>query len=424
MATDPRTPPLWWRQPGALERVVGDLIADELAHLRPGAGPSPPPPWPADFRLDEQGLGLDSLERLSVAAALNEVLHLHESGVEDLLLVRRRFEEWVQLAGLGLDHASHRLTFRTSGSSGAPKPCTHGLASLQQEVDFLAAMFEGRQRLFSAVPSHHIYGFLFTVLLPARWPDVVVHDVRRMTPQALAALLVPGDLLVSHPAHWALLARHAGRLPPGVVGVSSTAPCPAAVASALSDQGLQRLVQVYGSSETAGIGWRDGPVDPYRLMPHWSRPAGDGSHLQRRQPDGSQVEQDVQDRLDWCGDAQFHVAGRRDEAVQVGGVNVFPERVRQVLLAHPHVKEAAVRRMTPEEGERLKAFVVPRDGVDRQAMPQALDSWVARHLTAPERPRAYAIGDCLPLNAQGKATDWPCWLSEVRRPQHEGALGS
>jgi acyl-CoA synthetase (AMP-forming)/AMP-acid ligase II len=68
--------------------------------------------------------------------------------------------------------------------------------------------------------------------------------------------------------------------------------------------------------------------------------------------------------------------------VQVVGVNVFPERVRQVLLAHPHVKETAVQRMTPEEG------------------------------------------DCLPVNAQGKATDWPCGLSEVRRPQHEGALGS
>jgi long-chain acyl-CoA synthetase len=424
MNTDPRAGLPWWRWPGALERVTGDLIADELAHLRPGGAAVPPRPWPADLRLDGQGLGLDSLERLSVASALNETLHLHESGVEDLLLVRRSFGEWTDLAGLGLDHASQRLTFRTSGSGGVPKPCTHALDALQQEVDFLAAMFEGRQRVFSAVPAHHIYGFLFTVLLPARWPGVVVEDARLLTPQALAARLAPGDLLVSHPTHWALMARHAGRLPPGVVGVSSTAPCPAAVASALSDQGLQRLVQVYGSSETAGIGWRDGPADPYRLMPHWSRPAGDGSHLQRCQPDGSQVEQDVQDRLDWCGDTQFHVAGRRDEAVQVGGVNVFPERVRQVLLAHPHVKEAAVRRMTPEEGERLKAFVVPQDGVDRQAMPQALDGWVTRHLTAPERPKAYAVGDCLPVNAWGKATDWPCGLSEVRRPQYEGALGS
>lgn len=386
---------------------MGDLVADELAHLRPGSS-TELPPWPADLLLDEQGLGLDSLERLSVASALNETLHLHESGVEDLLLVRRRFGEWVHLAGLGLDHANLRLTFRTSGSSGMPKPCTHALASLQQEVDCLAALFAGRRRVLSAVPAHHIYGFLFTVLLPARWPDVAVHDVRRVTPQALAARLAPGDLLISHPAHWALMARHAGHLPPDVVGVSSTAPCPAAVASALSERGLQRLVQVYGSSETAGIGWRDSAVGPYRLMPHWSRLSADDTAIQRLQPDGGHFAQELQDRLEWCNEAQFHVCGRRDAAVQVGGVNVFLERVRQVLLAHPQVQEAAVRRMTQEEGERIKAFVVPRGNVDRQALPQVLDRWSAQHLTSPERPKAFAVGDHLPVNALGKETDWSC----------------
>lgn len=171
----------WWRQVGALERLVGDLIAGELAHLRPG-GTVDPPPWPADLLLDEQGLGLDSLERLSVASALNEALHLHDSGVEDLLLVRRRFGEWVHLAGMGLDHAGQRMTFRTSGSHGAPKPCTHALALLEQEVDFLATLLDGRRRVFSAVPAHHIYGFLFTVLLPGRWHRMARQSHRSLSP--------------------------------------------------------------------------------------------------------------------------------------------------------------------------------------------------------------------------------------------------
>lgn len=400
----------WWRQPGVLARLVSDVVVDELAHLRPG-GVVEPLPWQDDLLLDEQGLGLDSLERLSVASALNETLHLHESGVEDLLLVRRRFGEWVHLAGLGLDHASLRMTFRTSGSRGAPKPCTHALAALEQEVDVLADLLEGRRRVFSAVPAHHLYGFLFTVLLPSRWPGAEVQDVRRLTPQALAARLAPGDLLVSHPAHWALVARHAGPLPPDVVGVSSTAPCPDAVATALSDLGLQRLVQVYGSSETAGIGWRDRADAPYRLMPHWARLPGDDTGLQRTLAGQAPVRHLLQDRLIWCGEEHFQVSGRHDEAVQVGGINVFPERVRQILLAHPQVQEAAVRRMTPAEGERLKAFVVPCGDADRRALPQVLDRWCAQHLTAPERPRAFTLGQRLPVNALGKAADWPC--SEV-----------
>jgi long-chain acyl-CoA synthetase len=415
----------WWCVPGALERFVADLIADELLHLRPGAGALPARPWPLALRLDEDGLGLDSLERMSVASALNEALHLHESGVEDLLLVRRCFGDWVDLARIGLGHASQRLTFRTSGSSGTPKPCLHDLASLEQEVEFLGVLLAGRRRVFSAVPAHHLYGFLFTVLLPARWGGVDVRDVRQVTPQALAAGLVPGDLLISHPAHWALLARHGGPLSPGVVGVSSTAPCPAGLAEQLTTTcGLQRLVQVYGSSETAGIGWRDTAGGPFRLMPHWSRLCGDDGALQRRLPQGGHGPVLLQDHLDWRDAAHFTVGGRRDQAVQVGGINVFPARVRQVLLAHAAVQEAVVRRMSADEGERLKAFVVPRAGVDRQRLVDELALWVAQHLTPPERPKAFTLGDRLPINAMGKVADWPCHRSEVGRTQHEDALGS
>ena len=110
-------------------------------------------------------------------------------------------------------------------------------------------------------------------------------------------------------------------------------------------------------------------------------------------------------------------------SVQVGGTNVFPGHVRQVLMAHPQVQEAAVRRMSADEGERLKAFVVPRAGADRQLLPDELARWVAQRLTTPERPKAFTLGERLPVNALGKAADWPCRQSEVGRAQHEGALG-
>lgn len=112
------------------------------------------------------------------------------------------------------------------------------------------------RRVLAAVPAHHMYGFLFTMPLPARLGCNDVIDICRMTPQAVAAIMQSGDLVVSHPAHWSLLARHANRLPPGLQGVTSTAPCPDALAIALEVMGLGRLMQMYGSSETAGIGTR------------------------------------------------------------------------------------------------------------------------------------------------------------------------
>lgn len=397
--------PAWHTRPGALARVVTDLIADEVAHLRPAGKPLPERPWPMDLALNEQGLGLDSLERLSVASALNEALHLHESGVEDLLLARQRFGDWLDVAADGLAGFDARLTFHTSGSSGNAKPCTHALASLQQEVNHLAVLLAGARRVLTAVPAHHIYGFLFTVLLPARLGPIDVIDVRRQTPQALAQGLRPGDLLVSHPAHWALVARHAGRLPPGVHGVTSTAPCPDAVAQGLQAIGLASLTQVYGSSETAGIGTRRCATSPYQLMPFWS--CGADGQLLRTMPDGSVVVQAIQDRLEWTADRDFKVCGRLDEAVQVGGTNVFPAQVRQVLLAHPQVADAAVRLMAPEEGARLKAFIVPAPGTDAQALCADLWCWTEARLAAPARPKAFTAGDSLPRNAMGKLVDWP-----------------
>jgi len=414
----------WWAAPGVLHRFVADLVADEVAQLRPGGAALPPRPWSAELPLDGDGVGLDSLELLAVAAALNETLHLHESGIEDLLLARRTVGDWVSLAAEGLAHFSARLTFRTSGSSGRPKPCTHELAHLEQEVDCLGALLAGRRRVLTTVPAHHIYGFLFTVLLPERLACGPALDMRSATPQALPKCLRAGDLLVSHPAYWALVARHACALPAGVHGVSSTAPCPDELAQALTGHGLQRLLQVYGSSETAGIGWRDAPGAPYCLMPQWQRDAEDAAVLVRLAADGARVPHPLQDRIEWLADGKFRVAGRLDAAVQVGGINVFPERVRQVLLAHPAVREAAVRPMAAHEGQRLKAFVVSAPGADPAALPDELARWLSGRLSAPEQPKAFTFGTALPVNQRGKACDWPIRLGEADLRQLETANDS
>ena len=402
------------QRPGALARFVADLVADELAHLRPGGGQSialPALPWSAELALDEQGLGLDSLERLSVASALNEALHLHESGIEDLLLARRLFGEWLQVAADGLAQFDAKLSFRTSGSSGVAKACPHALANLLQEAEHLARLVPGTQRVLAAVPAHHIYGFLFTVLLPDQLGCNEVIDIRRMTPQAVASMLRPGDLVISHPAHWAILARHAGHLgplPPGVQGISSTAPCPDPLARQLVDMGLvETLTQVYGSSETAGVAIRTTAGAPFRLMPFWSRDGAEEHRLARTGADESVSLHEVQDHLVWLDEQRFSICGRRDEAVQVGGINVFPARVRQVLLEHPQIIDAAVRLMTPDEGSRLKAFVVTAPGCDPALLQTALWAWTESRLTAPERPKSFTIGETLPLNPMGKLSDWP-----------------
>lgn len=397
----------WWETRGVLRGFVADLLADELARQRRAAVPHARL-WTDAIRLDAD-LGVDSLELITAATALAEALHLHASGIEDYLLARRTLGEWVDIARAGLEQFSECLTFRTSGSTGTPKSCLHPLATLRQEAAHLATLFPGRRRILAAVPAHHIYGFLFTVLLPRElgvFSDAV-QDLRGSTPAWLARGAQPGDLVVAHPEFWRAVARTVPALPPDVVGVTSTAPCPDDVALQLQHAGLSRLVQVYGASETAGIGARDSHEAPYAFFPHWRVDARSPQWLLRALPQGGEQAVPVPDVLIPAGERLFRVGARHDDAVQVGGINVFPARVREVLRRHPAVQDAAVRLMRPEEGTRLKAFIVPRP-----AAPSApdlladLQQWIARELTTPERPKAIRFGAQLPVTPSGKAADW------------------
>jgi 4-coumarate--CoA ligase (photoactive yellow protein activation family) len=402
--------PDWWEDEAALLRVVSDLLAAELAQARPGRPPTPLP-WPVQADLVRE-LGADSLELLGMGTALAEALHLDRADVDARLLARPTLGEWVAagreaLRAAAADGEGMTLSFRTSGSSGSPKRCTHALALLWQETLALARLLPGRRRILSVVPAHHIYGFLFTVLLPRALGGAEVLDLRAASPATLLREARAGDLLVAHPGWWEQAARLAPRFAVDVVGTSSTAPCPDALAQALADAGL-RLVQVYGSSETAGVGWREEVAAPFTLLPYWAR-TGDATELARTLPEGGAARYPLQDKLEWDDARRFRPAGRVDAAVQVGGVNVFPAYVAEVLRMHPQVSDAAVRLMRPDEGRRLKAFVAPADGVDEAglaALRAALLDWCAQRLSTAERPAAISFGPSLPRQASGKPADW------------------
>lgn len=192
---------------------------------------------------------------------------------------------------------------------------------------------------------------------------------------------------------------------PDIAGTTSTAPCPSDLPPALTARGLAGFTEIYGSSETAGIGVRAWPDPAYALMPHWTPEATPAEPAVATLVHATGRRVDTMDRLAWEGPRRFTVAGRADGAVQVGGVNVFPAGVAERLRIHPLVRDAAVRPM-PEAGGRLKAFVVLADGTDRQTAEAALTAWIAEAFTPPERPKALAFGAEVPRNALGKLIDW------------------
>ncbi|MGF1453878.1 MAG: AMP-binding protein [Alphaproteobacteria bacterium] len=384
-----------------LLRVIMSAVA---AELRDGCGrtlePATIASWTPDTDFGEQGLDLDSLELLACAGRINQLFHMHEAGIEDYLLRDRSFGQWAQIVEASLGHASDRLTFLTSGSTGEPKPCTHDTALLAQEIAAFAPLLAGTTRIIACVPGHHIYGFLFTALMPQHL-DVPVIEGRFLSPGQWTGLLQRGDLIVSSPSFWQYLARSLPAFPDGVAGLTSTAPMPRALADTLTGNGLSRLIEIYGSSETAGVGWRDDPGAPYTLLPFWH--SAPDSRLRRSLPDGTDGEpQSAMDLLIWeppaaterSGPTKFRPAGRRDNAVQIGGTNVFPARIAAVICDHDLVARCTVRRAQDTSVDRLKAHIVLKGNIDpTPAIVRDIEAWCRDHLKVAERPRLLCFGD-------------------------------
>ena len=392
----------WWGADRAtLARVLADQLYGEFRRLRLGEpGGIRPWLWNASTPLGDLGsTTVDSLDLISLSVATAELLP--DAGIGPGLMEAASFGAWCDAAASSVRRPPAEISFRSSGSTGPSSRTTHRLASLDKEAATLARLLGGeRRRVLSAVPANHAYGFIHTVLLPWHLGAPPVMDLRGYGPAELAGLLRPGDLVLGHPLFWTSVLQTLSKpLPPDVVGVTSSAPCPAQTASGLSQAGLNRLLQVYGASETAGVGWRDDPDGPYTLLDGWRRA---GERLAR----GGAVF-DAPDLLRWENAERFHVLGRRDGAVQVGGVNVLPEHVAAVLRDHPAVHDVLVRPMRPDEGFRLKAFVVPvPDAAPAESLREDLRRFATLMLQPAERPNSYRFGPALPRTPLGKLTDW------------------
>ncbi len=93
--------------------------------------------------------------------------------------------------------------------------------------------------------------------------------------------------------------------------------------------------------------------------------------------------------------------GRDDDMVVIGGENVYPGQVEDVLAADPTVAEVAVvEQEDPAYGVRLVAHVVAEPGqtVDEDHLKELVRSKLARFAV----PREVKVLDELPRNSTGK----------------------
>ncbi|MBI5521737.1 MAG: long-chain fatty acid--CoA ligase [Desulfarculus sp.] len=100
-------------------------------------------------------------------------------------------------------------------------------------------------------------------------------------------------------------------------------------------------------------------------------------------------------------DGYITLVDRKKDLVIIGGFNVFPSEVDEVLHQHPQVAEAvAVGLPHPRKGEYLKAYVVPKAG--QQIDPQEVIAFCQDNLTPYMVPREVEVRAELPKSMIGK----------------------
>ncbi len=98
---------------------------------------------------------------------------------------------------------------------------------------------------------------------------------------------------------------------------------------------------------------------------------------------------------------RLFIDGRSDDMIKSGAEIVFPLEIEEALGDHPGVSEVAVTGVSdPEFGQRLRAFVVRREGV--AASEDDLRAYLKERVARFKVPRDFVFVAELPRNALGK----------------------
>src|SRR2546421_1932491 len=107
-------------------------------------------------------------------------------------------------------------------------------------------------------------------------------------------------------------------------------------------------------------------------------------------------------RFDPLAGGRLRLVDRLGDMIKTGGVKVAPTEVERVLAAHPGVADVCVAaRPDREWGERVVAFVVPRDAGAPPVLAE-LRAFALERLAAPKAPRELVLVEAIPRSAGGK----------------------
>jgi len=292
----------------------------------------------------------------------------------------------------------------TSGSTGVPKryPKTWGGLTHEARIAGQRLGLDAQRggQVLATVPAQHMYGFAYSVIMPAQWGYAIgaerpfyPEDIRR----ALAALPGPA-ILVTTPVHIRACVLDGVQLPPLDFILTSTAPLDAALAAQTEALYGTRVQEFYGSTETGAIAARrQAETSVWRTFAGIRvAPADDGFRVEAPYLPEPMV---LTDHAEVLNEREFVLHGRNADIIKIAGKRIALGDLNHQLLAIEGVVDGTFFLPDGEPGRepRLAAFVV----APGRRRADILDSLRSR-IDPVFLPRPLRLVSSLPRNATGK----------------------
>lgn len=286
----------------------------------------------------------------------------------------------------------------TSGTSGKPKGVmlSHGnITGNIRQITNWVEFSPDRDLMFGVLPQFHSFGITVLSLLPLTLGLPVVYTAR-FVPHRIIKLLREQrpTVLVAIPSMYNALLHVKDAGPDDFKSlrylVSGGEPLPKSVFDGFRDRFGITINEGYGLTETSPVTnwcrpeeWRPGTVG--RPLPEMDEriieietgrelPPGVDGEIRMRGPNVMQgyyhLPEETAKAFDDRGffrtgdigrfdtDGLLYITGRLKEMLIVGGENVFPREIEEVLNAHPSVKDSGVvGKQDPMRGEVPVAFI-------------------------------------------------------------------
>ncbi|MBI5556870.1 MAG: AMP-binding protein [Deltaproteobacteria bacterium] len=302
------------------------------------------------------------------------------------------------------------LKIFTGGSTGAPQVWAKTAENIFGEGFALSRYFKvtEKDRIVATMPPYHIYGLLFSVLLPLVSSATVMAGTPSFPGEIADVIREQGaTLLASIPAHYrALRGRNLADCPLRLA-FSSAGMLDAEDNEAFYRDNKVGIAEVYGSTETGGIATRNRFLGETHFTPFplvsWKIKDDRICVASPFLSPGLPREEDGffmgGDRVKPCGTNGFILMGRIDGVSKVGGKRVDLEEVRAIIKKEPSVRDCVVIALPVAGGRESRlAALIQGVAVDMDVIKKRL----AVSLESYALPRLIRIVRSIPVKENGK----------------------